>query len=167
MLDRDDYMCQHCKGRNGDPKLQYHHKIENIPWKVICMKDLGKMLHLFFQEEKISQVEQHEFKKVLEEKKKHIHKIIENDGVFKYVFYPSLVSFWIVLGKTRDYLILPPHYCSCMDFHYNAITRKLEICCYHVIAQIVAKISEKYMIIRKKDEVFTEYLNRVLIKESM
>ena len=60
-------------------------------------------------------------------------------GVNKYIFKPSGEIVWIVVGKTREYLIsLQDKYCICDDFYVNVVLKKRNEVCYHILAKMLA-----------------------------
>lgn len=70
--------------------------------------------------------------------------------------------FWVIVGKTDDYLILPLNFCSCSDFYFNVLFKKKEICCYHIIAQIICQELNYFMILFKDDNSYLDYLEDFL-----
>lgn len=43
-----------------------------------------------------------------------------------------------VQGREERYLVFPPHYCSCMAFHFDAVTKREHLTCKHVLAARLA-----------------------------
>jgi len=87
-------------------------------------------------------------------------KAINEDRVKKYIFKPSGRIVWIVVGRKRDYLIMPAaNFCSCDDFYYNVIDEKTYLC-YHLIAQRLAESLGLYDTIEEDDSFYD-----VLMKE--
>ncbi len=83
---------------------------------------------------------------------------LEEGRVKKYVFQPSGRSVWIVIGKQRDYLVMPEiDYCSCYDFFFQFDRGHV---CYHIIAQKLAEATGKFDTFEDDDQFYT-----VLIKE--
>jgi predicted nucleic acid-binding Zn finger protein len=84
-----------------------------------------------------------------------IQKALEalNDSrVKKYVFQPSGRIVWIVVGKERDYLVMPSTgYCSCDDFYYQFDHGHV---CYHVIAQKLAEATDHFDLFEDDDQFF-------------
>jgi len=79
---------------------------------------------------------------------------VEAVAVKKYIFEPSGRVVWIVVGKGRDYQIIPEaHYCSCEDFFYNVVNGKASLC-YHIIAQKIASALGKFELFRDPDETY-------------
>jgi predicted nucleic acid-binding Zn finger protein len=79
---------------------------------------------------------------------------VGDDRVKFYVFKPSDRVVWIVVGKTRDYLILPDaSFCSCDDFFYSVMEGKAFLC-YHLIAQQLAEALGRYDRIEEDDELY-------------
>jgi len=80
--------------------------------------------------------------------------------VKKYVFKPSNRIVWIVVGKERDYLIMPAvDFCTCDDFYFRVMDRQVHLC-YHLIAQKLAETLESYDPYEEEDRLYS-----VLMKE--
>jgi len=76
----------------------------------------------------------------------------------KYVFQPSGRIVWIVVGKARDYLVMPAiDYCSCDDFYYQFDHGHI---CYHIIAQKLAEATSRFDLFEDDDQFFD-----ILIRE--
>lgn len=82
-----------------------------------------------------------------------------NEGrIKKYVFTPSGRVVWIVVGKRRDYLVMPAiDYCSCYDFYFQFNHGHV---CYHIIAQKLAEATGRFDAFEDDDQFYN-----VLIKE--
>ena len=60
------------------------------------------------------------------------------DGVKRYLFKPSGRELWVIVGESREYLILPhAPYCSCDDYYYAVMDGKAMLC-QHLIAYRIA-----------------------------
>ena len=83
------------------------------------------------------------------------------DGkVKKYTFKPSGRIVWIVVGKERDYLVMPAaDFCTCDDFYYHVMDKKAHLC-YHLMAQKMAESLGWYDKIDEGDDFYN-----VLMKE--
>lgn len=78
---------------------------------------------------------------------------VESKRVKKYVFKPSNRAVWIVVGKHRDYLIMPAaDFCTCDDFYFRVMERQIHLC-YHLIAQKLAETLESYDFYEEDDEL--------------
>ena len=76
----------------------------------------------------------------------------------RYVFKPSGRTIWIVVGKQRDYLVMPDaEFCSCEDFYFKFDKGHL---CYHIIAQKLAEATNQFDLIEDDDGFYD-----VLIRE--
>jgi predicted nucleic acid-binding Zn finger protein len=83
---------------------------------------------------------------------------LEESRIKKYIFKPSGRIVWIVVGKRRDYLVMPTiDYCSCYDFYFQFDKGHV---CYHIIAQKLAEATGKYDAFEDDDQFYN-----VLIKE--
>jgi len=79
---------------------------------------------------------------------------LKEGRVKKYVFKPSGRIVWIVVGKERDYLLMPEaEFCTCDDFYFRVLDKKVHLC-YHLIAQKLAKILDWYELVEEHDELF-------------
>jgi predicted nucleic acid-binding Zn finger protein len=81
-------------------------------------------------------------------------KAVKEEQVKKYVFKPSGRVVWIVVGKERDYLILPAaEFCTCDDFYFRVMDREVHLC-YHLIAQKIAEALNWFDQIEESDELY-------------
>ncbi|MFQ6065516.1 MAG: hypothetical protein ACE5L6_08580 [Candidatus Bathyarchaeia archaeon] len=72
----------------------------------------------------------------------------------KYIFKPSKRTIWIVVGKKRDYIIMPTaEFCSCEDFYFRVMDGDVHLC-YHLIAQKIAETLEWYDTFEEEDSFF-------------
>ncbi len=79
---------------------------------------------------------------------------LKEGRVKKYVFKPSNRVVWIVVGKERDYLIMPEaEFCMCDDFYFRVLDKQVHLC-YHLIAQKLAKNLDWYENIEEHDELY-------------
>jgi len=79
---------------------------------------------------------------------------IKEERVKKYVFNPSGRIVWIVVGREREYQIMPAAaFCSCDDFYFRVMDREANIC-YHLIAQKIAEALERYDKVEEEDRLY-------------
>lgn len=79
---------------------------------------------------------------------------LKEERVKKYVFKPSGRVVWIVVGRERDYLLMPEaEFCSCDDFYFRVLDREIHLC-YHLIAQKIANLLRLYENIEERDELY-------------
>jgi predicted nucleic acid-binding Zn finger protein len=84
---------------------------------------------------------------------------LKENRVKKYVFKPSGRTVWIVVGRERDYLIMPEaEFCTCDDFYFRVLDREVHLC-YHLMAQKLAKNLDWYEIIEEHDELYESLMN--------
>ena len=83
-----------------------------------------------------------------------------NEGrVKKYVFKPSGRVVWIVVGKEKDYLLLPEvEFCTCDDFYFRVLDKKIHLC-YHLIAQKLAKNLEWFELVKEHDDLYDSLMD--------
>lgn len=79
---------------------------------------------------------------------------LKEKRVKKYLFMPSGRKVWIVVGRERDYLIMPAaEFCSCDDFYFRVMDGEVHLC-YHLIAQKIAAALKWYDEIEESDELY-------------
>ena len=79
---------------------------------------------------------------------------LNEERVKKYVFSPSGRIVWIVVGREREYQIMPAAgFCSCDDFYFRVMDREVHIC-YHLIAQKIADALGWFDKIEEDDETY-------------
>lgn len=84
---------------------------------------------------------------------------LTENRIKKYVFKPSGRVVWIVIGKEREYLIMPEaDFCSCDDFYFRVLDRKVHLC-YHLIAQKLAKNLGWYETVEEHDELYDSLMS--------
>ena len=51
---------------------------------------------------------------------------LRNNRVKKYNFKPGSKTVWVVIGRERDYLVIPEaDFCTCDDFYFRVLDRKV------------------------------------------
>jgi predicted nucleic acid-binding Zn finger protein len=84
---------------------------------------------------------------------------LNENRVKKYVFKPSGKTVWIVIGRERDYLIIPEaEFCTCDDFYFRVMDKKVHLC-YHLIAQKIARNLSWYETLEETDELYDTLMN--------
>lgn len=79
---------------------------------------------------------------------------LKENRVKKYVFRPSGRVVWIVVGRERDYLIMPEaEFCMCDDFYFRVLDKQVHLC-YHLIAQRIARNLGWYETIEEDDSLY-------------
>ena len=84
---------------------------------------------------------------------------LKENRVKKYIFKPGGKIVWIVVGRERDYLIMPEvDFCTCDDFYFRVLDRQVHMC-YHLIAQKLAKNLDWFDTIEEHDELYDSLMN--------
>lgn len=79
---------------------------------------------------------------------------LKENRIKKYIFKPSNRIVWIVIGRERDYLIMPQaEFCTCDDFYFRVLDKQVHLC-YHLIAQKIAINLGWYEVITENDELY-------------
>ncbi|MFB0543432.1 MAG: hypothetical protein ACETVR_01495 [Candidatus Bathyarchaeia archaeon] len=86
-------------------------------------------------------------------------RVVEERRVKRYTFEPSGRVVWIVVGKEREYQILPgAGYCSCDDFYFRVINGETGLC-YHLIAQCLAEALGVLEEVEEGDEFYDSLMD--------
>jgi predicted nucleic acid-binding Zn finger protein len=84
---------------------------------------------------------------------------LKEDKVKKYLFKPSGRTVWIVVGRERDYLIMPEaEFCTCHDFYFRVMDKKVHMC-YHLLTQKIAQNLGWFETIEENDECHDMLMN--------
>ncbi len=79
---------------------------------------------------------------------------LKENRIKKYVFRPSNRVVWIVVGRERDYLLMPEaEFCTCDDFYFRVLDKKAHLC-YHLIAQKIARNLGWFEKVEAHDELY-------------
>jgi len=79
--------------------------------------------------------------------------------VKKYMFKPSGRVVWIVVGRERDYLIMPEaEFCTCDDFYFRVLDKKVHMC-YHLLTQKLAQNLGWFQTYEERDESYDMLMN--------
>ncbi len=79
--------------------------------------------------------------------------------VKKYIFKPSGRIVWIVVGRERDYLIMPEaEFCTCDDFYFRVLDKKVHMC-YHLLTQKIAQNLGWFKTYEENDGCFDMLMN--------
>ena len=84
---------------------------------------------------------------------------LKENRVKRYVFKPSNRTVWIVVGRERDYLIMPEaEFCTCDDFYFRVLDKKVHMC-YHLLTQKIAQNLGWFDMIEENDDCFDMLMN--------
>jgi len=84
---------------------------------------------------------------------------LKENRVKKYAFKPSNRTVWIVVGRERDYLIMPEaEFCTCDDFYFRVLDREIHLC-YHLIAQKIARNLGWFESFEENDELYASLMD--------
>jgi predicted nucleic acid-binding Zn finger protein len=84
---------------------------------------------------------------------------LKEGRVKKYTFKPSGRVVWIVVGRERDYLIMPEaEFCTCDDFYFRVLDKKVHMC-YHLLTQKIAQNLCWFEIVDAEDDSYKMLMN--------
>ncbi len=84
---------------------------------------------------------------------------VKEGRVKKYIFQPSNRVVWIVVGRERDYLIMPEaEFCTCDDFYFRVLDKKVHMC-YHLLTQKIAQNLGWFEIFEEHDDCYGMLMN--------
>ncbi len=79
---------------------------------------------------------------------------LKENRIKKYIFKPSNRIVWIVVGRERDYLLMPQaEFCTCDDFYFRVLDKQVHLC-YHLIAQKIANNLGWFEVINENDALY-------------
>jgi predicted nucleic acid-binding Zn finger protein len=66
-------------------------------------------------------------------------KLVNQNRVKRVRFVPSGRVIWVVIGRKREYQVVPQSmFCTCDDYYFRVMGQKKQLC-YHLIAQHLAE----------------------------
>jgi predicted nucleic acid-binding Zn finger protein len=84
---------------------------------------------------------------------------VKEGRVKRYIFHPSDRVVWIVVGRERDYLIMPEaEFCTCDDFYFRVLDKKVHMC-YHLLTQKIAQNLGWFEIFEENDDCYDMLMN--------
>lgn len=84
--------------------------------------------------------------------------LVEQRRVKRYVFEPSGRTAWIVVGRDREYQVLPMSgYCDCNDFYFRVVDGEAGLC-YHLLSQRLAEALDAYDEVHEVDEFYNKLM---------
>lgn len=113
---------------------------------------LEKVCKEVHEEGRISHIHRNKLSSTFGQRFKKALEALEERRVKKYMFRPSGRIVWIVVGKEREYLVMPAvEYCTCDDFYFQFHQGHL---CYHIIAQKLAEATSQFDLVEDDDQLF-------------
>jgi len=96
--------------------------------------------------------------KIFGERFNNAYEALRDRRVKKYCFKPSGRTVWIVVGKERDYQVIPEvGFCACDDFYFRVINHETYLC-YHLLAQKLAEALGEYERIEASDQIYDKLM---------
>ncbi|MFX0123731.1 MAG: hypothetical protein ACFFAE_08845 [Candidatus Hodarchaeota archaeon] len=87
---------------------------------------------------------------------KDAEELVENKSVKRYVISSNStlqVERWIVVGNTREYLIMvDPYWCRCYDFQHSVLNNRVPQCKHNLAVQIALRDKKFDTFYLDKDE---------------
>ena len=87
---------------------------------------------------------------------------VSQGKVKKYTFTPSKDVIWCVVGREREYLIIPYCYCSCEDHLMSVVVNRSIPFCYHILAVLIAQVTGEYKEVIEEDAMYHKILRELL-----
>lgn len=109
--------------------------------KVLTVQDIDRLEDLFGDR----------VKKALE--------LVGKGKVKKYIFQPSNIVRWAVIGHHNNYLLIESSFCSCKDFLFQAIMKRTIPSCYHLLAREIAEITDKFSEVTLSDQDYSSFID--------
>ena len=124
-----------------------------------ALRHLEKICEVVSKRGYISSSDRQKLKKIFGERADKAFALVIEKRVKKYIFLPSGLIRWIVVGKEEeDHLIFPnSNYCSCEDFFFQVLSGKVTMCS-HIIAQKLAEKLNVYETFEENDKLHSSLL---------
>jgi predicted nucleic acid-binding Zn finger protein len=90
---------------------------------------------------------------------KQAEKLVNSMAVKRYVFTPSGRVVWIVVGREKEYFMIPRLYCQCDNFYIRVVIKRETDLCYHLLAQSIAEKLGRYETFEVSDNDFIRLNN--------
>lgn len=85
-------------------------------------------------------------------------RLVKEKSVKKYVFKPSGLVRWVVVGEGKEYLVYGDvGYCSCDDFFFAVMNNEAKAC-KHLIAHRIASALGLFDVFEEPDEMLPKLL---------
>ena len=89
-------------------------------------------------------------------------KAVKEGKVKKYMITDAEIERWIVVGTTKDYIIVDDNYCSCYDFYHSVLQLHETDKCYHLLAKKIAETTQQYDTFEITFQKFLKFLREWL-----
>lgn len=91
--------------------------------------------------------------------------LVDSGKIKKYFFSPSGRVIWVVTGRKAEYQVIPDsNFCSCDDYYFRVVDRRRQLC-YHIIAQRLADVLERYRLEKLPDSAYGKITEKWHTKE--
>ncbi len=107
-------------------------------------------------EKSLNEVEKHEKFSPKSIEAIHMKRVIKITVNNKYTPY------WIFLGKSGDYIVIPKIGCTCKDFLIHVVAQNQKTHCYHLETQILAEKKGKYVEVTVNKDTLNTILLEIL-----
>jgi predicted nucleic acid-binding Zn finger protein len=122
-------------------------------------QELKRICDRIRREKNITKEVVRELKKLFGDRAFRAIRAVQGRKVKKYIYMPSKRVRWIVVGRSREYMVLhEAEYCSCEDFYFLVVSGFVPYC-YHILAQKIAEALGRYDTIREDDSMY-EFLSK-------
>lgn len=127
---------------------------ENHVGKAPELKILEQICRKATETKKLEEEELAKLLNVFGERLTRAMETVKERRVKRYIFSPRNRNVWIVVGKTRDYLIMPAaDFCTCDDFYFRVMDNQIHLC-YHLIAQKLANALGNYDTFEESEQLY-------------
>ncbi|MGQ9515522.1 MAG: hypothetical protein ACUVTL_10855 [Thermoproteota archaeon] len=120
---------------------------------------MKKIFDRIRNEKKLARDVTRELKETFGDRALRAIRAVQDKKVKKYIYMPSKRVRWIVVGRSKEYVILrEAEYCSCEDFYFFVVSGFVPYC-YHILAQKIAEALGRYDTISEDDSMY-DFLSR-------
>lgn len=118
------------------------------------LKDFADLCKKIRERGYLTSSDKEKLQSVFGERAERALELVFLNRVKKYKFTPSNITFWVVVGKTNEYLVIPEsRFCTCDDFLFSFFKGEQPFCS-HLIAQKIAEALGEVEEIEESDEYY-------------
>lgn len=126
------------------------------------LKDFAKLCEKIGERGYLTSDDKEKLENIFGERIERALELVFLNRVKKYKFTPSNLTFWVVVGKTNEYLVIPEsRFCTCDDFLFSFFKGEQPFCS-HLIAQKIAEALGEVEEIEESDEYYLSLIGEFI-----
>jgi len=124
------------------------------------LKDFANLCKKIKEQGYLTSNDKEKLESIFGERAERALELVFLNRVKKYRFMPSNITFWVVVGKTNEYLVIPEsNFCTCDDYLFSFF-RGEQPFCSHLIAQRIAEALGEIEEIEESDDYYASLIDQ-------